>query len=96
MKNRKAFTLIEVLVVLVIVAMLMGVLFEIYITISRITFRVELQKNVNEELLFVTDSLQNLSNRNQIDYSRYTYDMDEAVKYNLYTSDGVVEKLFLT
>lgn len=71
MKKRNAFTLIEILVVLVIVAMLMWVLFEIYITISRITFRVEQQKYVNEELLFVSDTLQNLSNRNSIDYEAY-------------------------
>lgn len=95
MKNRKAFTLIEILIVLVIVAMLMGVLFEIYITISRITFRIELQKNVNEELLFVTDTLQNLSNRNEIDYSKYEYNTNGDIKYNLYP-DGITEKLFLT
>lgn len=96
MKNRKGFTLIEVLIVLVIVAMLMGVLFEIYITISRITFRIELQKNVNEELLFVTDTLQNLSNRNEIDYSKYRYDTDTDEKYNLFITNGITDNLFLT
>ena len=67
----------------------MGVLFEIYITISRITFRIELQKNVNEELLFVTDTLQNLSNRNEIDYSKYDY-------YGLSETHWITDKLFLT
>jgi len=38
---------------------------------SKISFRVEQQKIVNQELLFVTEALQNLSNRNNIDYSRY-------------------------
>ena len=88
MKKRNAFTLIEILVVLVIVAMLMWVLFEIYITISRITFRVELQKNINDELLFVTDTLQNLSNKYQIDYSEY----DTA---SMFTNKWLTDTLYL-
>lgn len=85
MKKRKAFTLIEVLIVLVIVAMLIWILFDIYITISRITFRVELQKYVNEELLFVTDTLQNLSNRNEIDYSEYSGNQKNLFYYSWLT-----------
>jgi hypothetical protein len=38
---------------------------------SQISFRVEQQKIVNQELLFVTEILQNLANRNDIDYDRY-------------------------
>ena len=86
MKKRKAFTLIEVLVVLIIVAMLIWILFDIYITISRITFRVELQKYVNEELLFVTDTLQNLSNRNEIDYNEYSSATNRLFDHNWLTN----------
>jgi len=96
MKKRNAFTLIEILVVLVIIGMLIWVLFDIYITISKITFRVELQKNVNEELLFVTDTLQNLSNRNSIDYSGYATSPEEVSNYNLFTNKGIVDRLYLS
>lgn len=71
MKKLKAFTLLEILIVLVITGMLFAVLFRVYITISQITFRVQEQKYVNEELLFLSESLQNFSNRNKIDYSKY-------------------------
>lgn len=71
MKNKKAFTLIELLIVLVIISILIGVLFDVYITIAKISYRVELQKHVNEELYFISETLQNLSNRNEIDYDKY-------------------------
>jgi len=38
---------------------------------SQISFRVEQQKIVNQELLFLSETLQNLANRNQIDYQKY-------------------------
>lgn len=71
MKKIRAFTLLEILIVLVITGMLFAVLFRVYITISQITFRVQEQKYVNEELLFLSESLQNFSNRNKIDYTEY-------------------------
>jgi len=71
MQNKKAFTLIEMVLVVLIVWLLTWILFKTYITMSKISFRVEQQKIVNQELLFVTQELQNLSNRNKIDYNRY-------------------------
>lgn len=71
MKNKKAFTLIEIVLVTLILGILTGVLFKTYITISQISFRVEQQKHVNQELLFVSETLQNLANRNEIDYEMY-------------------------
>ena len=69
--NKKAFTLIEVILVVAIIGMLAWILFKTYITMSQIAFRVEQQKIVNQELLFVTETLQNLANRNEIDYTKY-------------------------
>ncbi len=71
MINKKAFTLIEIILVMSIIGLLAGILFKTYITMSKISFRVEQQKIVNQELLFVTETLQNLANRNEIDYARY-------------------------
>lgn len=71
LKNKKAFTLIEITLVVVIIGVLAWVLFKTYITMSQISFRVEQQKVVNQELLFVSEFLQNIANSNQIDYSKY-------------------------
>ncbi len=71
MKKKKAFTLIEITLVVVIIGILAWVLFKTYITMSQISFRVEQQKVVNQELLFVSEFLQNMANNNQIDYSKY-------------------------
>ena len=69
--KQKAFTLIEILIVLGIICLLFWILFKVYTTVAEISFRTEQQKAVNQELLYVSDFLQNFSNRNSIDYSRY-------------------------
>ena len=68
---KKAFTLIELLIVICILGIFSVVLFRTYKTISDIAFRVEQQKKVNEEFLFVSEVLQNFANRNSIDFGRY-------------------------
>jgi len=59
------------LMVMLIVWLLAWVLFKTYITISQISFRVEQQKIVNQELLFVSEIMQNFANRNKINYDEY-------------------------
>jgi len=54
-------------------------LFKTYITISQISFRVEQQKYLNQEMLFVSETLQNFANRNKIDYDKY---YEENIKLN--------------
>lgn len=68
---KKAFTLIELLIVICILGIFSVVLFRTYKTISDISFRVEQQKTVNEEFLFVSEILQNFANRNSIDFEKY-------------------------
>ena len=68
---KKAFTLIELLIVICILGIFSIVLFRTYKTISDISFRVEQQKTVNEEFLFVSEILQNFANRNSIDFEKY-------------------------
>ena len=88
MKIKKAFTLVEILMVVLIVWILVWVLFKVYITMSQISFRVEQQKIVNQELLFTSEIFQNFANRNTIDYSKYGMDLVE--------SKGFDEILYLT
>ena len=87
MKNLKAFTLIEILMVTLIVGLLAWVLFKTYVTISQISFRVEQQKYVNQELLFVSETLQNFANRNKINYDKY-WDLNQV--------NWVVDVLYMT
>ncbi|MBO4516468.1 type II secretion system protein [bacterium] len=73
---KKAFTLIELLIVITILGILTLVLFSAYNKISEISFRVEQERKVNEELLFLSEVLQNFANRNSIDFDKYTGDFD--------------------
>lgn len=70
---KKAFTLIELMIVIVILGMLTFVLFSAYNKISEISFRIERQRKVNEEVLFTSEILQNYANRNSIDFDYYTW-----------------------
>ncbi len=88
MKIKKAFTLVEILMVTLILGILVWVLFKVYVTMSQISFRVEQQKIVNQELLFVSEVLQNFANRNNIDYNKYGT--------GLVDTDGMSDVLYLT
>jgi len=74
--------------VVLIIGVLAWILFKTYITMSQISFRVEQQKIVNQELLFLSENLQNLANRNQIDYQKY---WDDLIK-----SNGISKILYMT
>lgn len=94
--KKKAFTLIEILIVLFIVGMLIGIMFKVYTTVAQIAFRVEQQKNVNQELLFMSEILQNFSNRNKIDYSKYGDDRSVDSRNNLVVNNGYTNVLYMT
>lgn len=85
---KKAFTLIELLIVICILGIFSVVLFRTYKTISDIAFRVEQQKKVNEEFLFVSEVLQNFANRNSIDFTKYNE--------SLGTTSWFTERLYLS
>ena len=85
---KKAFTLIEILIVICILGIFSVVLFRTYKTISEISFRVEQQKNVNEEFLFLSEVLQNFANRNSIDFAKYN---ESLGNYSWFT-----ERLYLS
>lgn len=88
---KKAFTLIELLIVIVILGILTLVLFSAYNKISEISFRVEQERKVNEELLFLSEVLQNFANRNSINFDKY---LDEGI--SLTNSSWFTDKLFLS
>lgn len=84
--KKKAFTLLEMLIVIVILWIFSGVLFRTYNIISDISFRIEQQRKVNEELLFLSEILQNFANRNSIDFDAYEHDwLSELINLHWFT-----------
>lgn len=82
------FTLVEIIVVLVIIWLLSVVLMKTYTFISQIAFRIQQEKYINKEILFISQSIQNFSDRNKIDYLRYNWSL--TWKY------WITEKLYLS
>lgn len=75
---------------MIILGMLTFVLFSAYNKISEISFKIEWQRKVNEEVLFMSEILQNYANRNSIDFDKYTGDN------TLNTSIGFTNTLYLS
>lgn len=69
---KKLFTLVELLIGIVIIWILSIILFRTYIELSNISIRIENEKIVSNELLYVSQLLQNLSDNYKIDLNKYT------------------------
>lgn len=83
----KAFTLIETMIVLVIIGVLATVLIQSYMTISKVAFTVEQEKNLTEESLLLTQMINSIAENATIDYDKYQ-DLSEK--------NGYTEILYLT
>ena len=86
----KAFTLVETIIVLVIVGLLATVLIQSYLTISKIAFMVEQEKNLTEESLLLTQMLNSIAESSTIDYERYGSSLAEIHGFTgtLYLTGG--------
>lgn len=71
MMKKKAFTLIETVIVVLIIGILSTILVKSYIQMSQIAFRVEQEKNVTQEVLLTSEVLQNYADRNKLDFKKY-------------------------
>lgn len=71
MKPKKAFTLIEILIALVLAGILFALIFRTYVHITQISARMENEKKLNAEIAFVTETVQNIADIYQIDYAHY-------------------------
>lgn len=87
MKN-KAFTLVEILIVVWLFWLLSGIILQTYTTISRISYRIQQEKEIAKEALVFTQVLENLAQTTTIDYSEYSYS-------DLQSSGGIVSELHL-
>ena len=89
MKN-KAFTLIEILIVVWLFWLLSGIILQTYTTISRISYRIQQEKEIAKEALVLTQVLENLAQTTTIDYSKSEYSYSA-----LQSSGGIVSELYL-
>lgn len=87
MKN-KAFTLVEILIVVWLFWLLSGIILQTYTTISRISYRIQQEKEIAKEALVFTQVLENLAQTTTINDSEYKYP-------KLQTSEGMVSELHL-
>lgn len=88
MKRRNWFTLLELLIVMAILGILFVLLLRTYNRISTMVFRVQQEKEVTQEILQVSQIIQNFADRNTIDYQKYSGD--------LVASQWITEILYLT
>lgn len=71
MKIRKGFTLLELIIVMAILGILFVLLLRTYNRIATMVFRVQQEKEVAQEILQISQLVQNYADRNAIDYSKY-------------------------
>ena len=69
--KKKAFTLIEVLIAIVLAGILFTLIFRAYVSITQISTRLENEKKLNAEITFMTETVQNIADTYQIDYNEY-------------------------
>jgi prepilin-type N-terminal cleavage/methylation domain-containing protein len=69
---KKAFTLVEVLIAAIISGILFILLSKAFITASQLYIYEKNQKNVEKDILFINQNLQNLADSTEIDYSKYS------------------------
>jgi prepilin-type N-terminal cleavage/methylation domain-containing protein len=69
--KKKWFTLLELIIVMAILGILFVMLLKTYNRIWTMVFRVQQEKEVTQEILQISQIIQNFSDRNTIDYAKY-------------------------
>lgn len=98
--KKKAFTLAEILIVLVLFGLLAGIILQTYTTISQVSFRMHQEKQIAKEALLLSQVLENLAQDHTIDYDHYK-NREEIEEKNwivdtLYLKRGENEKIQLS
>ena len=68
--KKSAFTLVEILIVVVLFGLLSGIILKTYTTITKVAFRMEQDKELAKETLVLSQVLQNIAAEATIDYSQ--------------------------
>lgn len=85
--KKSAFTLVEILIVVVLFGLLSGIILKTYTTITKVAFRMEQDKELAKETLVLSQVLQNIAAEATIDYSQYR---------DLKNTNGITDTLYLT
>lgn len=67
------FTLIEVLITIVIISLLIGLIFNIFITIGRLSVHTQLQRAVHNELIYAAQTIQNMVDNQEMSLTGYDF-----------------------
>ncbi len=86
--KKKAFTLVEILIAIVLAAILFTLIFRAYVRITEIATRMQHEKQLNAEITYLTETVQNIADTYQIDYSQYGT--------TLRSTNGRTKSLYLT
>ena len=89
MKSKHWFTLLELLIVMTILALLFLLLLRTYNSIASLVFRVQQEKEVSQEILQISQIVQNFADRNTIDYTAY-------LTTGLLASEWITDVLYLS
>lgn len=84
---KKWFTLVEILISTVIIWILFWVIFSSYTQISNLALKIENERNLSNEILFLTQNIQNLAD---------TYTIDYYFHNDLWLSNWYTNSLFFT
>jgi len=99
MKLKKAFTLVEITIVVIVSSILFVLLAKVYINASKLYIYQKNIKNIESDLLFFNQTLQNLADESQIDFDAYSgYNLENTYGFtgNLYLkTDNVKYRFFL-
>lgn len=77
MKVKKWFTLLELIIVMSILGILFIMLLKTYNRVWTVVFRVQQEKEVSQEILQISQIIQNFADRNTIDFQKYSTMSDE-------------------
>ena len=77
----------ELMIVIGIISVLSVILFRTFATMSELAFRIEQEKNVTQEIISISQILQNYADKNTIDYEKYT---------TLTETNGLSDTLYLS
>ena len=92
MRTKKWFTLLELIIVMAILGILFVLLLRTYNWIATMVFRVQQEKEVSQEILQISQLIQNYSDRNTIDYPKYF----EQSSGGLVDTQWITEVLYLS
>lgn len=77
MKNiksiKEAFTLIELTITIVIISLLIGIIFQIFIVMSHIAVKIQNERMLHSELIYVMQTIQNIIDEGDVSLYWYHY-----------------------